>query len=67
MAAARSSGLLPAPWTQSWFCMALSSKVAREAGNRAARKDPETLDYIAFGTASPVQPKFVTKSDLATQ
>lgn len=41
--------------------------VAREAGNRAAREYLETLDDAAFGAASPVQPKFVAKSDPAAQ
>ena len=44
-----------------------SPEVAREAGNRAAREYLETLDDAAFGAASPVQPKFVAKSDPAAQ
>ncbi|NIY95556.1 transposase [Salipiger sp. HF18] len=44
-----------------------SPEVAREAVNRAAREYLETLDDAAFGAASPVQPKFVAKSDPAAQ
>lgn len=44
-----------------------SPEVAREAGNRAAREYLETLDDAAFGAASPVQPKFVAKSDPVAQ
>ncbi|MBT9386904.1 IS1182 family transposase [Pseudooceanicola sp. CBS1P-1] len=56
-----------------------SSEAAREAGNRAAHEYLETLDgerrsatgsrdcANAFGAASPVQPKFVAKSDPAAQ
>jgi transposase len=44
-----------------------SPDVARAAGNRAAREYLETLDDAAFGAASPVQPKFVAKSDPAAQ
>ncbi len=44
-----------------------SPQVARAAGNRAAQEYLETLDNAAFGAASPVQPKFVAKSDPAAQ
>lgn len=44
-----------------------SPEVAREAVTRAAREYLETLDDAAFGAASPVQPKFVAKSDPAAQ
>ncbi|MGB3315298.1 MAG: IS1182 family transposase [Albidovulum sp.] len=44
-----------------------SPDVARVVGNRAAREYLETLDNAAFGAASPVQPKFVAKSDPAAQ
>lgn len=44
-----------------------SPEVARQVGNRAAREYLETLDNAAFGAASPVQPKFVAKSDPAAQ
>ena len=44
-----------------------SEDVARAAGSRAANEYLETLDDAAFGAASPVQPKFVAKSDPAAQ
>ncbi|WP_338551221.1 IS1182 family transposase [Roseovarius phycicola] len=44
-----------------------SEDVARAASNRAAKEYLETLDDAAFGAASPVQPKFVAKSDPAAQ
>lgn len=44
-----------------------SPEVARQVGNRAAREYLETLDDAAFGAASPVEPKFVAKSDPAAQ
>lgn len=44
-----------------------NADVARKAGNRAAQEYLETLDNAAFGAASPVQPKFVAKSDPAAQ
>lgn len=44
-----------------------SPDVARAAGNRAAQEYLDTLDDAAFGAASPVQPKFVAKSDPAAQ
>lgn len=44
-----------------------SPDVARTAGNRAAQEYLDTLDDAAFGAASPVQPKFVAKSDPAAQ
>ncbi len=44
-----------------------SPERAREVGNRAAREYLETLDYAAFGAASPDQPKFVAESDPAAQ
>jgi hypothetical protein len=44
-----------------------SPEVALEAGTRAAREYLETLNDAAFGAASPVQPKFVAKSDPAAQ
>ena len=44
-----------------------SEDVARAAGNRAAKEYLKTLDDAAFGAASPVQPKFVAKSDPAAQ
>ncbi|MFD0979987.1 hypothetical protein ACFQ2S_10010 [Tropicimonas aquimaris] len=42
-------------------------EVAREAGNRAAREYPETLEDAAFRLASPVPPKFVGRSDPAAR
>ncbi|HSF91756.1 MAG TPA: IS1182 family transposase [Paracoccaceae bacterium] len=44
-----------------------NEEVARSAGNRAAQEYLDKLDDAAFGAASPVQPKFVAKSDPAAQ
>jgi hypothetical protein len=39
----------------------------KEAATRAAQEHLATLDDAAFGPASPVTPKFISRSDLAAQ